>query len=260
MESGRKRYGCECDYYSLGVVLYELAEKAFPFGLAPAYDDFELEFRSPSLIGGGGSGGGSTGGNGAPTEVPHLRDLLDGLLTWDPCERLGGAGGRDKGRLQAHPFWENADWELVDARRLPSPLASHATSVCEPSPTKAQEAGPAPELASSMLMAFESSFSSGKQAPTGGEASQEELLKQYAASAALQRRIDDPSEETEAVDDRTLIRASELEVEGWEFVSMHALATEYVDDVTHTIRRASFDSIGNAGVGTIRGGFRAQAS
>lgn len=70
-------YGCACDFFSFGVMLYEFAEKTFPFGRQPAYEDLEAEFAQPALIDEDGS------------EVPHLYDLIVGLLDWDPSSRCG---------------------------------------------------------------------------------------------------------------------------------------------------------------------------
>lgn len=49
-----------------------------------------------------------------------MYDLLAAMLDWDPTSRLGMAGGH--AALKAHPYWGEVDWELVDAKRVPSPL------------------------------------------------------------------------------------------------------------------------------------------
>lgn len=46
-----ERYCYSCDWYSLGVMLYELAERAYPYGEAPEFASVEDEFVNPKLVG-----------------------------------------------------------------------------------------------------------------------------------------------------------------------------------------------------------------
>ena len=72
-------YGYACDLFSFGVILYELIEQSYPYGAEPEYKDVESEFRQPRLV-----------DEATKAEIPHLYDLLAGLLDWDPRSRLGG--------------------------------------------------------------------------------------------------------------------------------------------------------------------------
>ena len=90
-ELNTRSYDDRCDLFSLGCVMYELAEQALPFGEAPRYVDLNREFRQPSLV------DEATG-----LEHPHLFDLLVGLLDWNPADRLGGDDSRALHPL--HPF------------------------------------------------------------------------------------------------------------------------------------------------------------
>ena len=112
-------YSSACDWFSLGVTLYVLAEKAYPFGLHPAYEDVSTEFVQPTLL-----------ADDRVTEVAHLYDLLTGLLDWDPLNRFGGDAERIEA-LRAHPYWLDADWELADAGLMPSPLRQFAEQQSE---------------------------------------------------------------------------------------------------------------------------------
>lgn len=47
-------------------------------------------------------------------------DLLYGLLTKDPAERIGFVGGVDE--LKSHPFFDNIDWERVEDKYLVPPI------------------------------------------------------------------------------------------------------------------------------------------
>ena len=50
IEASGERYTHMCDYFSFGVMMYELAERAFPFGLHPQYTDMSEEFVQPELL------------------------------------------------------------------------------------------------------------------------------------------------------------------------------------------------------------------
>ena len=58
-------------------------------------------------------------------QVPHLFDLLTGLIDWNPHERLGTTGGASQ--LMQHEYWGETDWELAGIRRLASPLRTEAS-------------------------------------------------------------------------------------------------------------------------------------
>ena len=83
----QRAYSAACDWYSLGTMLYELTEKAYPFGREPKYKDVAREFRQPGLRDEKGQ------------ETPYLYDLLTGLLDWQPASRLGGTEGGVAGAL-----------------------------------------------------------------------------------------------------------------------------------------------------------------
>lgn len=109
-------------------------------------------------------------------------------------------------RLQQDPYWADADWELVDARKLPSPLAAYAL--------ERMQSGEARRHAEEQQNAREV----------------ETINADFAASDALQKRCDTASDESAApATKRLLEREAEMSVQEWEFVSQHALAHEYLD-------------------------------
>jgi len=99
-----KPYGAAVDWFSYGVIIYEFAEQALPFGPNPQFMNCDDEFIPPKLRDESG------------VEVPHLFDFLASLLDWDPSSRLDGSG------VVAHPYLKGADWEIVGLARLKSPL------------------------------------------------------------------------------------------------------------------------------------------
>ena len=103
-------YSHTVDWYSLGVVLYELSEQALPYGSDPSFENVQDEWRDPELTDESGS------------EVPHLYDLLVSLLDWDAACRLGD------GTIREHDYWRAPDWELVEQGRHPSPMVALFTA------------------------------------------------------------------------------------------------------------------------------------
>ena len=48
--TSRVKYSYSCDWFSCGVLLYELQEKACRFGDLPEYEDLGAEFVQPELL------------------------------------------------------------------------------------------------------------------------------------------------------------------------------------------------------------------
>jgi len=195
---GWQPYTCACDYYSYGVMLYELAEGCYPYGDDPAYESAQDEFVQPELVDDAGS------------EVPHLYDLLVGLLDWDPDERTGGTAPK-LAALKSSPYWRGADWELVDARKVASPLLA---------------------LVGSATSARDSHQS---QPPSAEEAQYiDELVKHWHETRRQQLMVQEALEVAEANGTELSFVHQQLGdheqmmcVEGWEFCSEQALAQEY---------------------------------
>ena len=200
-----------CDWFSFGVLIYELTEREVPFGDRPRFRHLSEEFRNPNLLDENG------------TEVPELFDLISHLLDWDPDARLGGD------LLKAHKYWLGADWELVSRGRFPSPLEPYlrtewagvavagqrAKVRATPAslagrPGEAKTVGPRVRAIENSLLSAQreqddvDSFSKRPQAEAG-------TRKQSDAHIKLRKR------------------EQAMYVQGWDFVSEHALSQEYID-------------------------------
>ena len=187
-EMNNEPYDYRCDYYSMGVVMYELFEKELPFGEQPLLRDMEAEFREPQLI------DEETG-----DEIPHLFNLLAGMLDWDPTQRVVDT------ELQESLFWEGADWEAVNAGRAKSPLADYVRAKLHKGRHRSRKSKQESDVISQIVRSFSASKAK---------------LKELGQRTALQA-----SNSYQVVSDQEL----EMSVDAWDFVSEHALAQEYVE-------------------------------
>uniref|UniRef100_A0A6U7JJ41 Uncharacterized protein n=1 Tax=Haptolina brevifila TaxID=156173 RepID=A0A6U7JJ41_9EUKA len=145
-------------------------------------------------------------------EIPdaiNLYDLLAGLLDWDPAKRLKGAA------LKNHDYWrqddgEAADWELINDRRLPSPLREKARAHVRAQPKQ-------PEKAAAYQVSMD----------------MRQMAKELSNAAATQAKVDALNNENEGDDDdedeALLDQYNEMSVDNWEVSSPFAIAREYME-------------------------------
>ncbi|XP_020823885.1 ribosomal protein S6 kinase alpha-4 isoform X1 [Phascolarctos cinereus] len=108
---GKSGHGKSVDWWSLGILLFELLTGASPFTLEGERNtQAEVSRRIlkctppfPSRIG------------------PVAQDLLKRLLEKDPKKRLG-SGPQGAQEVKDHPFFQGLDWAALAARKVPAPF------------------------------------------------------------------------------------------------------------------------------------------
>jgi hypothetical protein len=124
----------------------------------------------------------------------QLHDLIRQLTEWKVEKRLGGGKHANTpaafAMVKAHKYWRNPEWELVDQARLPSPLRSYV------------------EDRSRMK-----------------EAEHKLRKKQRAAVDVAVRMADSESK----VQSAPSTQHDSIVINGWDFVSKHAIEAEYVE-------------------------------
>ena len=95
----KAQYGVSCDWYTVGVLMYELSAKRPPYDRpwdsAPQY----VKFNFPE---------------------PHAGDLVKKLLEQDHSKRLG-SGPNGVREIHRHAYWRGVEWELVPLKAHESP-------------------------------------------------------------------------------------------------------------------------------------------
>ncbi|XP_026946702.1 ribosomal protein S6 kinase alpha-4 isoform X2 [Sagmatias obliquidens] len=104
-------HGKAVDWWSLGILLFELLTGASPFTLEGERNtQAEVSRRilkcSPPF---------------PPRIGPVAQDLLQRLLCKDPKKRLG-AGHQGAQEVKNHPFFQGLDWAALAARKIPAPF------------------------------------------------------------------------------------------------------------------------------------------
>ncbi|KAJ1920312.1 cAMP-dependent protein kinase catalytic subunit [Mycoemilia scoparia] len=102
-----KGYGKAVDWYSLGVLIFEMIA-----GYPPFYDEDHYRLYEKIL----------SGHVQWPSQFdPLARDLVKHLLSADLSKRYGNLKGGTKD-IKEHPWFQEVDWERLMCREIPAPL------------------------------------------------------------------------------------------------------------------------------------------
>ena len=199
---GAKPYGAAADWWTLGILLYELSEHELPFGDEPPETRAEWSgaWRAPKKPMG-----------------KEMRALVDGLLEFSAAKRLQGDG------VMGHALWEGEEWELVGQRRLASPLKAKL---------KEREGRPVDDEKAAR----------GAQRALKTAASVARHDKKRAAAVDTKSRIGRASASVgtarapkKAAAAAKKAAAKEMEVAGWEFVAPQAIEQEFLGSMESTV-------------------------
>lgn len=93
------------DWWSFGILMYELLYGTTPFRGARRDDTFENILSAPLTF------------PSKPQVTPACIDLIQQLLHKNPLKRLGAQRGAEE--IKAHPFWKGINWALLRQQTPP---------------------------------------------------------------------------------------------------------------------------------------------
>ncbi|KAF0694411.1 Aste57867_14708 [Aphanomyces stellatus] len=116
LPKAKRSYGKAADWWSLGILLYEMSVGKSPFFDSNIEKMYHKIQNDPLVF--------PTN----PETPPELQDLLMGLLRKDPHKRYGTNSIKD---ILDHPFYAGMDWDMLLKKKIEAPWKPHVTSTLD---------------------------------------------------------------------------------------------------------------------------------
>ncbi|KAH9104229.1 hypothetical protein LEN26_015106 [Aphanomyces euteiches] len=116
LPKAKRSYGKAADWWSLGILLYEMSIGKSPFFDSNIEKMYHKIQNDPLVF------------PVTPETSPELQDLLMGLLRKDPHQRYGTNSISD---ILDHPFFAGLDWDMLLQKKIEAPWKPHVTSVLD---------------------------------------------------------------------------------------------------------------------------------
>lgn len=108
-------HGKVVDWWSLGILLYEM------FNGSPPFQNANKNMLMISII------SKSVNFNKIDNASASFKDLIKRLLVIDPSKRLGGSHN-GASEIKRHPFFNNIDWDKMSKRECTPPVKPNLSS------------------------------------------------------------------------------------------------------------------------------------
>ncbi|OQS05950.1 RAC family serine/threonine-protein kinase, partial [Thraustotheca clavata] len=115
LPKAKRSYGKAADWWSLGILLYEMSIGKSPFFDSNIEKMYQKIQNDPVMF------------PATPETSPELQDLLLGLLRKDPHQRYGSAISD----ILQHPFFADMDWDKLLQKKIEAPWKPHLTSTLD---------------------------------------------------------------------------------------------------------------------------------
>ena len=189
----REPYGVSCDWYTVGVLLYEFSNGALPF---TQRDQEKPTYREGQWT------------------SPQNKSLCESLLEQDWTKRIGSKNGAAE--IKDHPFFKKVDWEMF-------PVGNGFRAIDQDKSEKDQAKGTLPEIDWDIV--------SQCKIPSPMKGVKGVPKKKKDKEVQAQRTAGHIAEAEKAAADADAQVVAEYDVTTWDYVSSKAITEEYMQSM-----------------------------